>query len=292
MNDNLIKFFNEISARTPNLKLRYEEKPFKGAMEERFGFDMCYIKTESDGCGLTVSLLKELYEEKLKNKIERAVLGADTETAAPFPLAVLSIKSTNYGSIQDLIYTLFESVFSYISDDRLHVFLPIDTAGDLEESVFALHQSIAEDLYINAMIGVGLLCTNDAELKLCFKTSEDALSFCSQYNRDVIFYHREWLLKLILAIPKETGKEFVETNIKNPDAFVDSETLKTITAFLNCDLNLSQASRLLFIHRNTLSYRLDKIYDDTGLDIRKFEDAMKMKLCLEILGSEHFLQVY
>lgn len=289
MNDYLIKFFNEISSKIQNLEVICKDQPFDKATKERFGFDRCYIKTEpnDEDCNSIVLLIKELYEEKLKNKIEGAVLGDDSEIVIPFPLAVLSIKSINYGNIQDLLYALFESVFSYIKGGILYVYLPIDTVENLEESVLALHQSITEDLYINAMIGVGLLCKTDAELKLGLKTSEDALYLCNEYKKNIIFYHQEWLSKLIFSISEEDRKEFVQTNIKNPDVFIDTEILKTITTFLNCNLNLSQASRLLFIHRNTLSYRLNKIHDDTGLDIRNFEDAMKMKLCLEMLGINH-----
>ena len=58
----------------------------------------------------------------------------------------------------------------------------------------------------------------------------------------------------------------------------DEELFATAETFLGCDLNLSEASRALYIHRNTLSYRLDKIERLTGLDIRKFSDAVTFRV--------------
>ncbi|MDI6600552.1 MAG: helix-turn-helix domain-containing protein [Thermoanaerobacteraceae bacterium] len=285
MNDYLTQFINELSSKTANMKIQCKDVPFEGAAEERFGFDRCYVAADFENGDRKrfLTLIRELYEERLKNKIDRAIMGIEHGIDLPFPLAVLSIESSSYNDMQDLLYTLFESVFSYISNNTLNVFLPIDTVENLEESVSAVHESITEDLYLKARIGVGMLSKSDIDLKLSFQTSRAALKLCSEFKKDVVFYHKEWLEMLILSIPERARTEFVRENFKNPDILSDNETLKTITTFLNCSLNLSKASRLLFIHRNTLSYRLDKIHSETGLDIRNFEDAMKMKLCLEIL---------
>ena len=74
--------------------------------------------------------------------------------------------------------------------------------------------------------------------------------------------------ELILALTGEGGKELIE----------DSELVLTGEAFLNCNLNVSETARELYLHRNTLNYRLDKIEKLTGLDIRKFGDALNFKV--------------
>ena len=68
---------------------------------------------------------------------------------------------------------------------------------------------------------------------------------------------------------------------KSPDDF-DEETLTTINKFFENSLNVSETSRKLFVHRNTLVYRLEKIKKLTGLDLREFEDAIVFKVALMV----------
>ena len=70
---------------------------------------------------------------------------------------------------------------------------------------------------------------------------------------------------------------------KSPDDF-DEETLTTINKFFENSLNVSETSRQLYIHRNTLVYRLDKLQKSTGLDLRVFEDAITFKIALMVVN--------
>ena len=76
---------------------------------------------------------------------------------------------------------------------------------------------------------------------------------------------------------------FIKENFngKSPDDF-DEETLTTINKFFENDLNVSETSRQLFVHRNTLVYRLEKIYKLTGLDLRKFDQAIVFKVAMMV----------
>ena len=89
-------------------------------------------------------------------------------------------------------------------------------------------------------------------------------------------------IKLLEELPKYKLEEFLSV-LSEPDTktvFSDSEMLETASEFLKANLNVSEASRNLFMHRNTLMYRLDKIEKATGLDIRKFQDAMTFRLMM------------
>ena len=86
-------------------------------------------------------------------------------------------------------------------------------------------------------------------------------------------------------------KDFFEGNFKfiseifegkTPEQF-DEETLQTINKFFENSLNVSETSRQLYIHRNTLVYRLDKLQKTTGLDLRVFEDAITFKIALMVV---------
>ena len=72
---------------------------------------------------------------------------------------------------------------------------------------------------------------------------------------------------------------------KSPDDF-DEETLTTINKFFENSLNVSETSRQLYIHRNTLVYRLDKLQKQTGLDLRVFEDAITLKIALMVVKGQ------
>ena len=76
---------------------------------------------------------------------------------------------------------------------------------------------------------------------------------------------------------------------RSPDDF-DEETIVTINKFFENSLNVSETSRQLFIHRNTLVYRLDKLEKDTGLDIRVFEDAITLKIALMVVKYMKFME--
>jgi len=65
-----------------------------------------------------------------------------------------------------------------------------------------------------------------------------------------------------------------------PDLFTDSETVATLDAFFSMDCNVSETAKKLFIHRNTLLYRLDKIKNEAGLDVRSFNDAVLVRILL------------
>ena len=70
----------------------------------------------------------------------------------------------------------------------------------------------------------------------------------------------------------------------------DEETLTTVNAFFDNDLNISETARKLYIHRNTLGYRLDKIDRTTGLDIKKFDDALTFKIAMMVSKHMKFVQ--
>ena len=76
---------------------------------------------------------------------------------------------------------------------------------------------------------------------------------------------------------------------KSPDEF-DEETLTTINKFFENSLNVSETSRQLYIHRNTLVYRLDKIEKSTGLDLRIFEDAITFKIALMVVKYMKYME--
>ena len=112
-------------------------------------------------------------------------------------------------------------------------------------------------------------------------------------ERTVIAYNELGIGRLIYQLPIPLCKMFIREIFKgkNPDDF-DQETLTTINKFFENSLNVSETSRQLFIHRNTLVYRLDKLQKSTGLDLRVFEDAITFKIALMVVKYMKYMEQY
>ncbi len=110
-------------------------------------------------------------------------------------------------------------------------------------------------------------------------------------NRNVVAYNNLGIGRLIYQLPMPLCKMFIREVFegKSPEEF-DDETLATINKFFENSLNVSETSRQLYIHRNTLVYRLDKLQKGTGLDLRIFEDAITFKIALMVVKYMKYME--
>ncbi len=110
-------------------------------------------------------------------------------------------------------------------------------------------------------------------------------------EKEVIAYSSLGIGRLIYQLPIPLCKMFIREIFdgKSPDDF-DEETLTTINKFFENSLNVSETSRQLYIHRNTLVYRLDKLQKSTGLDLRVFEDAITFKIALMVVKYMKYME--
>ncbi len=110
-------------------------------------------------------------------------------------------------------------------------------------------------------------------------------------EHQIIAYSVLGIGRLIYQLPIPLCKMFIHEIFekKSPDEF-DEETLITINKFFENSLNVSETSRQLYIHRNTLVYRLDKIQKSTGLDLRVFEDAITFKIALMVVEYMKYME--
>lgn len=110
-------------------------------------------------------------------------------------------------------------------------------------------------------------------------------------ERDIIAYSELGIGRLIYQLPIPLCKMFIREIFggKSPDDF-DEETLVTINKFFENSLNVSETARQLYIHRNTLVYRLEKLQKSTGLDIRVFDDALTFKIAMMVTNYMNFME--
>ena len=142
-------------------------------------------------------------------------------------------------------------------------------------------------------VAYGTLVNEIREVSRSYKEAKMALDVGKIFfnERDVIAYSELGIGRLIYQLPIPLCKMFIKEIFdgRSPDEF-DEETLTTINKFFENSLNVSETSRQLYIHRNTLVYRLDKLQKSTGLDLRIFEDAITFKIALMVVKYMKYME--
>lgn len=142
-------------------------------------------------------------------------------------------------------------------------------------------------------IAYGTVVNDIKEVSKSYKEAKLALDVGKIFfdEKDIVAYSTLGIGRLIYQLPIPLCKMFIKEIFegKSPDEF-DEETLTTINKFFENSLNVSETSRQLYIHRNTLVYRLDKLQKSTGLDLRVFEDAITFKIELMVVKYMKYME--
>ena len=145
----------------------------------------------------------------------------------------------------------------------------------------------------DAKIAIGNVAETIKDVSRSYKEAQIALEVSKIFYEDasVIAYNQLGIGRLIYQLPLPLCKMFIREVFGDysPDS-IDEETLATIDKFFENNLNVSETSRQLFIHRNTLVYRLDKIQKNTNLDLRNFEDAIAFKIALMVVKYMKYME--
>ena len=169
---------------------------------------------------------------------------------------------------------------------------PSDGHAELEKTAGTILELLkGEDDDIR--IAYGTVINDIKEVSKSYKEAKLALDVGKIFfdDRKVIAYSTLGIGRLIYQLPIPLCKMFIREIFegKSPDEF-DEETLTTINKFFDNSLNVSETSRQLYIHRNTLVYRLDKLQKSTGLDLRVFEDAITFKIALMVVKYMKYME--
>jgi len=144
-------------------------------------------------------------------------------------------------------------------------------------------------------IAYGTVVNDIKEVSKSYKEAKLALDVGKIFfdEKDIVAYSTLGIGRLIYQLPIPLCKMFIKEIFegKSPDEF-DEETLTTINKFFENSLNVSETSRQLYIHRNTLVYRLDKLQKSTGLDLRVFEDAITFKIALMVVKYMKYMESF
>lgn len=159
------------------------------------------------------------------------------------------------------------------------------TMGDLEKLARSIVDSLHTEYYFNVVIGIGTIVSGIKELPRSFKEAQVSLEVGKVFDTEktIVSYENLGIARLIYQLPTTLCETFLKEIFKKGSIVgLDQETLFTIQKFFENNLNVSETSRKLFVHRNTLVYRLEKIKKLTGLDLREFDDAIVFKVALMV----------
>ena len=159
------------------------------------------------------------------------------------------------------------------------------TTEELEKMAIGIEETLKNELRIKTVIGIGTIADHLRELADSYKEAQTAIEVGKVFDteKSIMHYENLGIGRLIYQLPTTLCEIFLsEVFKKNSIDSLDQETLFTINKFFENNLNVSETSRKLFVHRNTLVYRLEKIKKLTGLDLRQFDHAIVFKVALMV----------
>jgi carbohydrate diacid regulator len=294
--------------------VRVDGKTFKALSARTGQFDYAVFvlgedETAALTCGMaavSLAAAKNYYEEKhdkitfVKNIITDNILQGDIfvrarelHFVAEASRAVLLVRQTKTADIaaMEMVQTLapdrqIDYVFSVSESDIVLVkqVEPGTEAADLYKFARQIEQKLAQS-EISVVIGIGTVVNHVRDLARAYKDAQIAIEVGKVFDTEktIINYENLGIGRLIYQLPTTLCEMFLqEVFKKNPIDALDSETLFTINKFFENSLNVSETARKLFVHRNTLVYRLEKIKKLTGLDLREFDNAITFKVALMV----------
>ena len=181
---------------------------------------------------------------------------------------------------KDFIININETDIALVKEIRSDIEMK-----DLDKLASSIVDTLSSEYYIHCMIGIGTIVVGIKDLARSFKEAQVAMEVGKVFDTEktIVSYDNLGIARLIYQLPTTLCDMFLKEVFKRGSIeSLDHETLFTIQRFFENNLNVSETSRKLFVHRNTLVYRLEKIKKITGLDLREFEDAIVFKVALMV----------
>lgn len=163
----------------------------------------------------------------------------------------------------------------------------------VEETARTLRDMLNSEAMMSVRIAYGTIVNEIRQVSRSYKEAKMALDVGKIFymEKSIIAYNTLGIGRLIYQLPIPLCQMFMKEVFteKMPDSF-DEETLTTINKFFENNLNVSETARQLYIHRNTLVYRLEKLQKSTGLDIRVFDDALTFKIAMMVVNYMKYME--
>ena len=249
------------------------------AYKERFDKDN-FIKNLLLDNLLLVDIYNRAKKLHIDTEVKRVIFIVETSHERDIS-ALDSLRSVLGGKSRDFITAVDEKNIIVVKELGAN-----DGYPEMDKTAHEILDLLKSEGEENVRIAYGTIVNDIKEVSKSYKEAKLALDVGKIFfdEKEVIAYSALGIGRLIYQLPIPLCKMFIREIFegKSPDEF-DEETLTTINKFFENSLNVSETSRQLYIHRNTLVYRLDKLQKSTGLDLRVFEDAITFKIALMVV---------
>ena len=258
------------------------------AYKERFDGDN-FIKNLLLDNLLLVDIYSRAKKLRIENNVPRVVFLFETEIDKEF----------NVVEIVRSIFPTKQKDFVTAVDEKSIILVKELKEKDSKEEIDQISKHIYDTLSAEAMtsvyVAIGTVVNDLKNVSASYKEAKMALEVGKIFeeNKKIVNYEQLGIGRLIYQLPAPLCKMFINEVLHglSMDQF-DEETLTTVNKFFENNLNVSETSRQLYIHRNTLVYRLDKLQKMTGLDLRNFDDAIIFKIMLMVSKYMHYRETF
>jgi len=207
---------------------------------------------------------KEVSTDKIEKSIPFLPKGCE--------VLIVSVEGSRYEAL-NIIRQLYkeQDVLSSAFGDNVVI---VGNFEDIEDHANSIRDTITSDLYCKSCVSFSNRFFDAASIKKAYEDAKECMTLGKKFGlKEEIFNYNKMLFEKIVYNINVSVKDELLVIFKEKFNLFDSEMITTIDEFINCGLNISDAARKLYIHRNTLIYRLDKINKETGFDIRNFKEA-------------------
>ena len=256
------------------------------AYKERFDKDN-FIKNLLLDNLLLVDIYNRAKKLHIDSEAKRVVLLVETQTEKD---------NTALETVRTLFATRTRDFITAVDEKNIIIVKEVkqsETYKDIEQTAFVILDTLNTEAMSRVKVAFGTIISSLKDVSKSYKEAKMALDVGKIFysDKNVVAYSNLGIGRLIYQLPIPLCKMFIREIFgdMSPDDF-DEETLATINKFFENSLNVSETSRQLFIHRNTLVYRLDKIQKITGLDLRVFEDAITFKIALMVVKYMKYME--
>ena len=267
-------------------KLAFQIQNLLVAYKERFDKDN-FIKNLLLDNLLRVDMYTRAEKLHIETDVKRVVYIIETKHEKDTN-ALEIVRTLFAGKVHDFITAVDEKSIILVKEVKGN-----ETYEELDKTAQVIIDMLNTEAMSSAHIAYGTIVGDIREVSRSYKEAKMALDVGKFFysNKNVVAYSRLGIGRLIYQLPIPLCQMFIREIFggKSPDDF-DDETLSTINKFFENSLNVSETSRQLYIHRNTLVYRLDKLQKSTGLDLRVFDDAITFKIALMVVKYMKYME--
>ncbi len=224
---------------------------------------------------LAIDIFNRAKELNISDSARRIVFVAET-TKSDEEEVLLALRSAFDNKDNDYVVAIDESKVAIV-----HTLADDETMENMEEVAAVIEDIMNTEVMTKAKVGYGTIVNNIKELSKSYKEAVMASQVGEIFypERNINAYECLGIGRLIYQLPVNLCKIFLK-EVYGSDELdnTDLEVINTVNGFLDNDFNASETARKLYIHRNTLMYRIDKLKQSTGLDVRVFDDALTFKI--------------